>query len=65
MSKDIKGKTGAATGSSTQREPEPSPDSMKSGSGFDDVEYVIDEYWDDKFGFQFGYLDWRSLGLGC
>jgi hypothetical protein len=29
------------------------------------IEYVIDEYWDDKFGFQFGVLDWRSIGAGC
>jgi hypothetical protein len=37
----------------------------ESNDWMDNAEFVIDEYWDDKFGFQFGVLDWRSLGLGC
>lgn len=39
--------------------------SHQTGNWWEEVEYVIDEYWDEKFGFNFGILDWRSLGLGC
>lgn len=44
--------------------------SSSSGSGgnqdkqCEEAEYVIDEYWDEKFGCSFGILDWSSLGIG-
>ena len=42
-----------------------SGDSGSDENQQENKEYVIDEYWDDKFGFQFGVLDWHSIGAGC
>lgn len=48
-----------------EQSPSTPKSSRQTGNWWEEVEYVIDEYWDEKFGFHFGILDWRALGLGC
>ncbi len=65
MSESHKGKGKAGNQSGRHKSGEKPEGAGESNDCLDNIEYVIDEYWDDKFGFQFGVMDWRSLGLGC
>jgi hypothetical protein len=65
LSTGNKGDSGVGTGQRGDRPGERQKLPGQDGKLWGKDEYVIDEYWDEKFGFEFGSADIRSVGLGC